>query len=212
MVIQKITNSDLLIFGTLLFIILASVFLALSPLMEQYPDLAIGITYDLTLTAPLLYFLFIRKKKIPKITIVPLFILGVILATMLLPEDRHYHLDLVKTYALPGIELAVLSMIFYKVGKTIKAFKKNSRKIDDFYLVFKESAIEVLGNSKFCKFITTEIAMIYYGLFSWKRKTLSENQFTNYKDNGTMPLLWAFIFIVLVETTVFHILLQSCPK
>ena len=103
----------LMIYGIPAAVIVASVCLALSPLLQQNPALITGITYDLALTSPLLYLLLIWNKNIPKITVVPFFILGLVLATFLLPENTH--LNLLTTWVLPLIELTVISTIGYKI-------------------------------------------------------------------------------------------------
>ncbi len=203
-----IGKAQLLIYGLPLIIILSSIFLALSPLLNKHPDLAVGITYDLTLIAPLVYFFLIRKKRIPNITTVPLFIVGVIIASFLLPEHQRYHLELVKKFLLPVIEVIFFSVIFYNVFQTAKAFKKNPNGNSDFYLILKESAIKVVGYSKLAKVFTSEIAMFYYALCTWKKIKKPTNGFTNFKESGIIALLGVIIFIILIETFVIHILLM----
>ena len=57
-------NSLLIVYGLPALIIIAATGLALTPLMAKYPEIAIGITYALTLTAPLLYlFLILHIRK-----------------------------------------------------------------------------------------------------------------------------------------------------
>ena len=210
--IQKTTKVYAFVYGLPVLIILSSVLLALSPLLKSYPDLAIGITYDLTLTAPLVYLLLIRKKRIPRITAVPFFVLGLILATLLVPEHQKFHLGLITSYLLPVVEITVLSVIVYKVVKTIRAFKKNAGTTGDFYTVLKQSAVETLGYPKIATVFATEIAMIYYSFFSWRRKKTRENEFTYHKENGITALLVAIIFIMLIETVALHLLLIGWNK
>jgi hypothetical protein len=52
-----------------------------------------------------------------------------------------------------------------------------------------------------------ELAVFYYGFISWKKRTLTENEFTYHKNSGTISLLAALIVIIGVETYVLHILL-----
>jgi len=197
-----------LVYGLPVIIILTSIFLALSPLLSKYPDLAMGITYDLTLIAPLVYFFLIRKKNIPNITVIPLFVAGVVLASFLLPDHQKFHLDLVKTYLLPIIELIFFSVIYYHVHHTISVFKSTQDRSNDFYLILKQSAIKVISYLKIAKVFASEIGMIYYALFSWKKKEKPTNGFTNYKRNGITALFGIIIFIILTETFVIHILLM----
>lgn len=203
----RIERTQIGTYGLPILIILTSVFLALSPFLKNNPGLAMGITYDLTLTAPLVYFFLIRKKKVPPITVVPFFVGGVILASFLLPEHQKYHLDLVTTYLLPVVELTFLSVILYHAYKAVKAFKETRNKTYDFYLLLKESAVKALGYPRFAKVFASEIAMLYYALFAWKKKQEPENSFTSFKDNGITALLAVIVFILTVETLLVHLLL-----
>lgn len=197
----------LLIYGIPLLIILFSAGLAMSSLVNRYPDLVIGITYDLTITAPLVYFFLIRKKKIPFATVVPVIVLGVILASLLLPKNQQHHLDLVKTILLPVVEICFLSVTFYHVYKFTKSFKATSQGKQDFYLILKESFVKAIAYPKVAKIFSTEIAMIYYAFISWKKRPISGNQFTGFKETGITALLLVIIFILIIETFVLHILL-----
>lgn len=206
---QRFMRVELLIFGLPLFVILASVFLALSPLIQDYPDLAIAITYDLTLTAPLVYFLLIRKRKISKLTIVPVFILGLIIATFLLPDHQQIHLNAIKNYAVPIVELVVLTILIRKIFYGVKTFRSRSVRTTDFYNIAKESSKELFGKSRFASFFSSEITMMYYALFSWGKKKLNANEFTNYKDNASIILAGAFLMVIFIETFAFHLLLMK---
>ncbi len=206
--IQRLIRSELLIYGLPLFVILSSVFLALSPLTQAHPDLAIAVLYDLTLTAPLVYFLLIRKRKISKLTVVPVFILGVVIATFLLPENVQLHLSFIKAYVAPIVELVVLSILIRKIYTGVKTFKSNAKPASDFYITSRASAQELFGKSKLSVFLSSEIAMLYYALFSWKKKKRRANEFTNYKDTGSIPLAGGLIMVALIETFALHLLLM----
>ncbi len=205
--IQISNNSQILTYGLPLLVILTAVTLALSPLLVIHHQLAMGITYDLTLTAPLLYFFLIRNKKISKITVVPFFVLGIILATFLLPEQQHYHLNLVTSYLLPLVEIAFFSLIIYHGYKGVQAAKALSTQTHDYYLIIKESAVKAIGYPKVAKVFATEIAMLYYAFFAWKAKPKPVGSFTNFKKSGSIALLAVVVFLIIVETFVLHLLL-----
>lgn len=203
----QIEKAQILTYGFPLMIILSSVFLALSPPIDNNSHLAMGVTYDLTLTAPLVYLWLIRKKRIPLITAVPFFVLGIIVAALILPGHQQYHLDLVRTYLLPTVELVLISVIAYHVFKTVRAFKKDSNRTYDFYSVLKESAIKSIGYPAVARIFASEVAMVYYALFSWKKSPRLDKGFTNYKENGVTALLGVILFLLLLETSIVHILL-----
>lgn len=49
--------------------------------------------------------------------------------------------------------------------------------------------------------------MMYYALFSWKKKKRASNEFTNYRENASIALTLAFLMIICIETYTLHILL-----
>ena len=55
----------------------------------------------------------------------------------------------------------------------------------------------------------TEITVLYYGFFNWKKRKLSNNEFSYHKSSGTIALLIVFMFLIMVETSVVHLLLQK---
>ena len=57
-------------------------------------QLSTAVTLDLTLTAPLLYFLVIRGTGVPKMTVLRVFIAGILLAGLLLHNRPHFFLSL----------------------------------------------------------------------------------------------------------------------
>lgn len=203
--LQKPTKIEFLAYGLPILIILSAIGIGLSPLLQKHPELAIGITYDLTLTAPLLFLVLAIKRNIPKIRAVPIFILGTVIASYILPVNDQYHLNLIRTYALPIVELTALAIMILNIIKVIKKF--NSIQNNDFYYVAKKSGKELFGKSKFGSFLASEITMVYYALFSWKKRKVKENEFTNYKENGSIALSGAILMVVFIETFAFHSLL-----
>lgn len=181
----------------------------LSKLVVLNPDLAIGITYDLTILSPLIYLFLIRKTSIPKITTLPFFIGGIVIASLILPNHLKSHLNFIITYIVPIIETSVISIIIYKCYRISKIFKSTSATSTDFYSLVMKSAIQVLGDSKFTKVFVTEITMIAYSIFIWKKVHPNEYQFTSYKENGNISFFGAVIFIIITETFIVHMLFHT---
>lgn len=170
--------------------------------------LSIGITFDLLLTVPFVYFLLIRKTKIPKTTVVPFLIVGIIICSFILPTENQYYLNLFKTWILPIVELSILSFVIFNVRKGIIRFKQNKSESFDFFTTLKNTCYEILPKGLVIP-VVTEIAVFYYGFISWRKRKLRENEFTYHKESGTVTLLIAIIFIVAIETVTIHILLAK---
>lgn len=106
------------------------------------------------------------------------------------------------------MELSILSFVIYSVRKGIKRYKLNKTESFDFFTTLKNTCYEILPKGIVIP-VVTEIAVFYYGFLYWKKRELKENEFSYHKDSGTITLLIAIIFIVAIETVVFHILLAK---
>ena len=202
-------KKNLMIFAIPLLIILIMVFFTKSNVFMANPNtLSIGITFDLLLTVPLIYFLLIRKTNIPKTTMVPILILGIIICSLILPAKNQFYLNLFKTWALPIAELSILYFVISNGRKGIKRYKLNNTESFDFFTTLKSTCYEILPKGAVIP-IVTEIAVFYYGFVYWKRRKLKDNEFAYHKDSGTVTLLIAVIFIVAIETITLHILLAK---
>jgi len=178
-----------------------------SPSFKLEPDLlSLGITVDLLLTIPIVYFLLIRKTQIPKTTVLPVMVLGIVIGTYALPESNQTYVDLFKTWIVPVIEVSVLTWLILKVRGAIKKYSHRKHLSQDFYTTLIETCYEVLPK-KLVLPLATEVAVIYYGFINWSTKTLDENEFTYHKNSGSPALFGAFIFILAIETTVIHLIL-----
>ena len=165
-----------------------------------------ALTLDLTLSIPLVYFLIIRKRSIPNVTVVPVFILGMVVASFLIPQGHQQSLELIKTWVFPLVELSVFSLIVYKVVSLKKAFAQHKDQHFDFIETFRMAAKDILPN-KVIGLFTTEVSMFYYALFTWKRPNLARGSFSYHKNSGIQALLYALLMAVVIETVAIHFLL-----
>lgn len=201
------SHNNYLVFGIPLLIILTMILIAKTSLFQINSNaLATGITFDLLLTLPIVYFLLIRKTNIPKTTIIPLLILAIVICSAILPLEHQFYLNLFKIWILPIVELTVLSFVIYNVRKAIKSFKLKKDASVDFFTTLKSTCYEILPENVVMPLVT-EIAVFYYGFIYWKKRKLNVNEFSYHKNSGTIIVLIAIIFIVAIETFVLHKLL-----
>lgn len=188
-------------------VITASIALSVSSIVDDYPELYIGIIYDLTFTSPLIYLALIWKTRIPKITTVPVFVIGYLIASYIIPDAQSANLKYIEFIVLPLLELTIITLVIIKVRKTIVLTRKNLEANVEFYSSLKSSSIEILKNEKLGKVVATEIAMIYYGLITWRKSKPGNDHFTGYKESGVVAIFITLIFLVITETFIVHILL-----
>jgi hypothetical protein len=173
---------------------------------QNYLDL--GITVDLVLIIPFVYFLLIRKSKIPKTTVVPILIIGIVIGSVFLPEENQTYLTFFKNWILPLVELSVITFIIVRVRGVVKKYKTLKQERVDFFSAVKNACHEILPDKLVAPF-ATEVAVFYYGFFSWKKIDTNKNEFTYHKESGTLGLMGGVILIILIETVGLHFLLSK---
>lgn len=206
---QKLTvNKKILTFGIPLLVFCFSIALALSNYAVAHPEIYTGITYDLILTVPLVFY-FLSKGKMSKF-IVGLFVsIGILTAYFVIPESEKFHFNLIRYVLLPTIELTIIGSIIYVTYKTIYGTDKRSNDRIDYLTAFQDSGVKAFQNKLFGKLFGSELAMIHYAFFNWKSKPISESEFSYHKQNGTISLLAGILMVILIETVGVHFLLTK---
>lgn len=176
--------------------------------LENTHTLSFAISADLLITIPVIYFLLIRKTSIPKTTVVPLMLLGLLVGFYVLPEENQYYLQLFKTWFLPIIELSVITFVIYKVRKAVLFHKSQNHNSTDFFTALQKTCSEIFPKPVVVPF-TTEVAVFYYGFIDWKKRKLAENEFSYHKESGSVALFYGLLLLVAVEITPIHILLAK---
>ncbi|MBL7472239.1 hypothetical protein [Robertkochia sediminum] len=185
------------------------VFITRTSAFQTNPQiLSYGITFDLIVTVPLLYWAMIRKTNIPQITVVPVLILCSLVGSNILPSEHQGVLSLFKTWGLPVAELGFLTYIGLKIKKAVDVFKEESVHSFDFYNTLKTTCTKMLPSAVVMP-VATEIAVFYYGFLNWKSRPLTKNEFSYHRDSGTPTILAGIIMLVAVETVTLHHLLAS---
>lgn len=197
--------------GLVLLVILTAVAISFSISASANPSqLANAVTADLAITAPILYFFLIRKTSISKLTVVPCFIVGLLIAHLVLPTSERQLLGFLTHYVLPGIELFVLLLVGRNIWQFVRTFRVNGTDSVDKLEVLKKSTAAVLGEGLPARLFTTELSTIYYGLLSWKKSERQSGQhFTHYKKNGLGAVIALWIMVLGAETFAVHILLMK---
>ncbi len=200
-------NRPLISFGIPFLAILFLVLLSKSSIFLANSDVfSLAISLDLLLVVPIIYYILIRKTEISKTTVIAVMVIGLLIGSYFLPEEKQTYLKLFKTWALPIIEVSILTYVIIKVRSAIAKYKNLTDKSPDFFTTLKNISNEILPKKLVMPF-ATEIAVLYYGFMNWRNPKLKENEFTYHKNSGTIALLGAFILIIGGETIAFHFLL-----
>lgn len=189
-------------------ILFCSIAVARSSWIISEPLIGKAVTIDLLVSLPIIYFLFIRRSSIPKITVVPVFMLGVLTASLLLPAGGRQLLDLAIVYAVPAIELFVAGYLCYRVYRTRAAYMADAGRGHDVMEKLRNAFVREIKPDLVARIAAYELALVYYAVFRW-RSSRNANSFTYHRKNGSISMLVVFLFLMGAETTIVHVLLSQ---
>lgn len=170
--------------------------------------LAKYIIIDFLITIPLFYFLLVRKTTITNKTVLTLAVLGVFIASSILPTEDQGFLSTIKLFLLPVLEIGILSFIIVKSVKAYKSYKTQNETSLDFYDAILNVCNDIFS-PRIGHLVATEFSMLYYSLFNWKKYHLKENEFSYHKNSTSTSVLLGFLLVVLVEAFVTHAMIKS---
>ncbi len=197
-----------LIFGIPAAIIFCQFLLLQSSLFQnKASQLIVGITLDFVITVPLVYFLLIRRTKIPKFTVASVLVVSIILASFIIPSDQQSLLSMVKHYAIPVIESGVFGVLIRSIYKIRKSFKNTNAENLDFYDTLKLACAKILP-APIDKLLASEVSVFYF-IFSFRRRIQSKGEFTYHQKSGIQLTLSVLLAVASMELFVTHILVEK---
>ncbi|MGY0408768.1 MAG: hypothetical protein ACWIPJ_10515, partial [Polaribacter sp.] len=114
--------------------------------------------------------------------------------------------DFLKYWFFPFFEFFIFGFLIFNVRKISNKSKKKNGENADFFTVLKKVTFELVPN-KISIALATEIAVLYYGFFNWKKRILKNNEFSYHKESGTITVLVAFMVSGAIEIFILHKLL-----
>src|SRR4051812_46032313 len=98
-----------------LFIFIACAIIASTTIFREHTQqLTLAILADLLLTASIACYLVIRKTGISKLTVLRVFMAGVVLAGVLLSKSNSHVLAITKTWVSPLVEFSLTGFVVWK--------------------------------------------------------------------------------------------------
>ena len=114
--------------------------------------------------------------------------------------------SIIESFVLPVVELMVLSLLVLKARKVVFEYRKKKDESVDFFSAVSAACKEIFPG-KLSTLVATEVAMFYYLFFDWKKRRLKNNEFTVYKANGLISILFGIVLVLVIETIGLHMLL-----
>lgn len=172
--------------------------------------LAAAVALDLAVFLPALYwFGFARHKGWPWVTTLPVFVLGLVAATGLLPAEQRSVLRPLELLAIPA-ELGLVGYVVWKVRAGFKARKAAADAgTDDLLDALRIGFRKALEVRLPAEALASEVALFGYALGFGKRPTRDDaREFTVHKEVGYGAVLFALGMAMVAELAAVHVLLM----
>ena len=163
---------------------------------------------DVLLTIPLIYFLIIRKRAVPNITVIPLSLAGLFLVSFFVPQKDMLWFTLVKSAWTGLAEVVVIAFIVTKFVGIRNAYGKQSDHRHSFPRMMRMAVNEVIPGLA-GKLFSGEMLAIFFSVRGWGRTSADSNSFTSYRQSQVLVLYSVILFLLTAETIIFHILLAQ---
>ena len=139
-----------------------------------------GITFDLTLTIPLVwYFVVVRSGSAKPVSLIPVFVVCMMLAALVVPKGQHQFLHDLRYLSAP---LEIVAVILF-------------------------ARRAMAGDSRVAGFVATELNILWYALFCWRKKP-EDHGFTVHKRNGWGTIVACILCMLAFESIGMHLLVQ----
>lgn len=175
--------------------------------------LALAVTIDLVAGIPLLfYFCVIRPAHLPAITLIPVFLLSVVLANRLLPSEGRTYLAVVEMI-LPIAEVVALSYAALRLRRIYREYRLARAHKHYFIDALETGARRALGNLPVVNLLTTEFSMLVLAVGGWFMRFETRNPgdrvFTTYKQSLYPVIIPALLLLSIPETLLLHTLVSK---
>lgn len=181
-----------------------------SPYAAEPALFSLAITLDLTIVLPGLYMLAAWRCGWPKLSVIPVFVVCLVAANLLLPDEHQAAVGWVEIGLFP-LEIAAVAVLIYKVRKITAGYRNAGTGGAGFIETLEEVLVDVLGSRRLARVMVTEISVFHYAFFAWRKEPEtggSEAAFSCHVKCGYGAIVAVFVFLILLETVCLHILLS----
>ncbi|WP_433929870.1 hypothetical protein AB3662_39110 [Sorangium cellulosum] len=175
------------------------------------PDLiALAASIDLTLLVTGLYaLLVIRPGHAPALSAIPVFLVGLLGARALLPEEHRGALGALELAALLA-EAGMLGLAVWRGRAIARAFRVGRAAGLAYAEALEQAATPVLGSQLAARLLATEMSVLRYAALGWFERAPRAGDgraYTCYRESGWHTLAGALALLLAAETVILHLVL-----
>ncbi|MFC4402588.1 hypothetical protein [Gracilibacillus xinjiangensis] len=186
----------------------------------------IGTAIDLVIILPLAIYFLGFKKRVPLLVLFAFIFWGMLLANWIIPREADGYLTyfnysvIILEAGIICLELFLFLAILKRLPLLLENYKKEKNHHYHFLISLSAAAERAFSfkNEKLNKFrlvirfLVTDIAAIYYSLFSWRQKApvlANGHTFTFHKDGGYQGIIFMLVHAMILEVVAVHILVAQ---
>lgn len=167
-----------------------------------------AVSIDLTFFVPALWYVFlVRRRGLPAVTVVPVFLLSLVAAPLVLPAGNPGAMPLIRWLGVPA-ELVLLGLVVRQMARA----RRTARAVDDSDVLsrLRAAARTALGNERAADIVAYEFAVLYYALFSWRAKPspLEADGFSYHRKTAYAGIVIGLLLAIAAEAVPVHLLLS----
>lgn len=166
-----------------------------------------GLTFDLTISLPFLYWFFVvRRGKAQMLSVAPVFIAGTAAASFIIPAAQQTFLSQLKLFVLPLAELSLITALVMRVRK----LRRSQSTSEDAYERILAAVRTLVGDTRVAEIVASEVAMVYYALFTWRKQpaAVPGRAFTVHERSGWGTILVCIYVLIVAEGLGMHLLIS----
>lgn len=130
--------------------------------------IAAGVTLDIALVVPVLYWLLVVRAGAPRLSIVPVSLLSLAAAGAIVPSEHHQALSTLEALALP-LEVGLVGYLFWSVRRALAAGEGAVGEWDPLDRL-RSAASRLLGPGRGAEILAFEATVFYFAFGSWRRE------------------------------------------
>jgi hypothetical protein len=173
---------------------------------------ALGVTFDLTVTVSAIYYwLVVRRNVCSKMTLLPVFLVGLTVSSLLFSDVRYSTLEPLWMLAVP-LEVVAIVMVLRRVNRLRRQFAEADATESDPLERFEHAARSIYGDNRVIDVIVAEMSVFYYALLSWRTAATvppGNAAITCYKNSSWTTVLGTLLFLVVLEGTIAHVVIRE---
>ena len=198
------------------YLLLATGVVAISLLIVRSASFALApdllgwaVSADVAMLLPAIYLLLAGRVGWPRLSAVPVFVLGLLVSRALLPAGHTGLAGRLGFVAAP-LELFVLVYLVRETRRVAREYRAVAAGPGRFVEALEIALRRLRVPPRLAQILLTESSVIHYGLLGWTRRRSAPGDGTGFSYHlkcGYGAVVGVFVFLILLETSLVHLLL-----